>query len=266
MDRRSFIGGVSKKMLATLVLSSAHLVQVAVAQNQPAQPSISCALQKSGAEYKGVCEIPCQIQAFLAVTVLGADANCTAPPRRRAAVLSRTEKGAGWLGEMEGLYPADPRRFEIVDKTSTAAGIAKTPFGWFALRSFELREDAMNMEIAIDKLLPPTADDIRIIKRALELLADASTWNRRDDRNCPPNALQLSLFCALNQATIEVSGGIHYRQPAGYAVRQVLDEVGGNRVAKHRLMDYNNHPDTTLEDIHNLLRTAQSRLEKQMHQ
>ena len=27
MDRRTFIGGVSKKMLATLVLSSAHLVQ-----------------------------------------------------------------------------------------------------------------------------------------------------------------------------------------------------------------------------------------------
>jgi hypothetical protein len=27
-------------------------------------------------------------------------------------------------------------------------------------------------------------------------------------------------------------------------------------------MDYNNHPDTTLDDINNLLRMAQTRLEK----
>jgi hypothetical protein len=31
-------------------------------------------------------------------------------------------------------------------------------------------------------------------------------------------------------------------------------------------MDYNNHPDTTLADIHNLLRTAQARLEQQIRE
>lgn len=249
------------------VVGMSVLLGTGVLAQEPAKESvITCKLQNSGLDYKGSCEVPCQIQAFHAVTVLGYEGNCTAPPRSRAVFLSRTEKGNGWLGEMEGLHREDPRRFEIVDKTSTATGIAKTPSGWFALRSFELRGNAMYMEIAIDKLLPPTADDIRIIKRALELLADTTNWNRRDDRKCQANALQLSLFCALNQATIEVSGGIHYRQPAAQAVRQVLNEVGGNRVQKHRLMDYNNHPDTTLEDIHNLLRTAQSRLEKQIRQ
>jgi hypothetical protein len=29
-------------------------------------------------------------------------------------------------------------------------------------------------------------------------------------------------------------------------------------------MDYNNHPDTTLAEIHSLLRTAQARLEKRL--
>ena len=42
------------------------------------------------------------------------------------------------------------------------------------------------------------------------------------------------------------------------------NEVGGNRLGKHRLMDYNNHPDTTLAEIHSLLRTAQARLEKRL--
>ena len=64
------------------------------------------------------------------------------------------------------------------------------------------------------------------------------------------------------QATQEVSGGVHYRQPALQAVREVLNEVGGKRLNKHRLMDYNNHPDTTLEEIHSLLRLSQARLEK----
>jgi hypothetical protein len=64
------------------------------------------------------------------------------------------------------------------------------------------------------------------------------------------------------QATTEISGGIHYRQPALQAVREVLNEVGGSRLGKHRLMDYNNHPDTTLQEVHQLLRTAQTRVEK----
>jgi hypothetical protein len=68
------------------------------------------------------------------------------------------------------------------------------------------------------------------------------------------------LYCALEQATQEVSGGFHYRQPALQMVREVLNEVGGNRLGEHRLMDYNNHPDTTLAEIRNLLGTAQARL------
>jgi hypothetical protein len=64
------------------------------------------------------------------------------------------------------------------------------------------------------------------------------------------------------QATTEIVGGVHYRQPAMQAVREVVNDVCGTRVDKHRLMDYNNHPDTTLGDIHNLLKIAQTRLEK----
>jgi hypothetical protein len=66
------------------------------------------------------------------------------------------------------------------------------------------------------------------------------------------------------RATTEVSGGVHYRQPAMQAVREVLNEVGKSRTKLHRLMDYNNHPDTTLDDIHGLLRIAQERLKERL--
>jgi hypothetical protein len=42
-------------------------------------------------------------------------------------------------------------------------------------------------------------------------------------------------------------------------VREVLNEVGGNHLGEHRLMDYNNYPDTTLAEIQDQLRTAQAR-------
>jgi len=47
-------------------------------------------------------------------------------------------------------------------------------------------------------------------------------------------------------------------------VREVLNEVGGTRLGKHRLMDYNNHPDTTLAEVQTLLRTAQARLQQRL--
>jgi hypothetical protein len=47
-------------------------------------------------------------------------------------------------------------------------------------------------------------------------------------------------------------------------VREIVDEIGGTRVNTHRLMDYNNHPDTTLADIHSMLRRAQTRLEQRL--
>jgi hypothetical protein len=176
------------------------------------------------------------------------------------ASLRKAEKVDNWIGDMQVSQEYLPL-FEIVNDPHGGAGVAKIPFGWFPLQSAHLDGDTLALTISVGKQLPPTRDDIRIINRSIELLVDVKTWNKNDDRTCPANPQRWSMFCALMQATEEVSGGVHYRQPALQAVREVLNEVGGNRLGKHRLMDYNNHPDTTLEDIHNLLHTAQARLE-----
>jgi hypothetical protein len=163
-----------------------------------------------------------------------------------------------WLGTMEGKFPEDPTRFELVTSDGSKAGVAKTPFGWFSLQSAQRDSDALQLTIAANNQLSPTESDIQIIVRAKALLANEKTWNKQDDRTCPPNPQKWSLFCALEQATQEISGSVHYRQPALQMAREVLNEVGGNRLGKHRLMDYNNHPDTTLAEIQGLLDTAQA--------
>ncbi len=233
-----------------------------------AEPNtMTCSLQRIAGEFKGSCDVPCLVNA-LAIDIDGPNprVTCDTPPRRVATTLRRTETGNNnWLGTMEGKFPEDPVRFELVNGSGGEARIAKTPFGWFALQTERLEADTLNLTIAANRQLPPTMDDIRIIQRASVLLFDEKTWNREDNRTCPPNPQSWSLFCALNQATFEISGGIHYRQPALQMAREVLNEVGGSRLGKHRLMDYNNHPDTTLAEIQQLLQTAQARLKQRLH-
>jgi len=221
-----------------------------------------CKLQRSGPEFRGSCSVPCQVNA-LAVDIDGVRKgfSCAEPPRRVNATLRKSEGVDNWLGTMEGKHSEDPTRFSVIDSAGGISGVAKTPFGWFALRSTARDGDVLTLLIAVEKQLPPTRADIQIIQRALDLVSDLDAWNKQDDRQCPPKPQKWSVFCALMQATEEISGGVHYRQPALQAVREVLNEVGGNRLNKHRLMDYNNHPETSLEDIHNLLRLSRTRLE-----
>ncbi len=256
MNKISRFAG-SAALALSLALGSAA-VDTAAANDA----EMACTLQQAGAEYKGTCIVPCRVNA-LAIDIDGPNMKvaCAAPPRQVSATLRKSDKGDDWLGTMEGKFPEDPTRFGVIEGRSGLPGVAKTPFGWFALKQSRRDGDALKLTLAVDKQLPPNKDDVKIIQRALALLPDAKVWNKADDRKCPPNPQKWSVFCALMQATEEISGGVHYRQPALQAVREVLNEVGGTRVNKHRLMDYNNHADTTLEEIHTLLRRSQSWLE-----
>ncbi|MGL4728128.1 MAG: DUF6197 family protein [Bosea sp. (in: a-proteobacteria)] len=229
-----------------------------------AEPNtITCKLMQDGTAYAGTCEIPCAVNA-LAINIDGPRAGfaCTAPDRRVNVTLRQQAAFDDWLGTMQGKEPEDPVRFGVIKPKDGKPGVAKTPYGWFGLTQAKLEGTALDLTIVANRQLPPTQEDIVIIRKALELLASDAVWNKQDDRNCPPSPTKWSLFCAMIQATTEVSGGVHYRQPAMQAVREVLNEVGGTRVKLHRIMDYNNHPDTTLAEIHALLRTAQGKLEK----
>lgn len=249
--------------LATTLLSGCTLPTALTAQAPPPENYIACSMKTEGAVYKGTCEVTCPVNA-LAINFNGVEParKCSSPNRTVTAELARTGVAGRWLGKMQGVQPEDPTRFEVVADAASGTTAGRTPFGWFPVT--ELKESGGNLQLHMnaDRQLRPTSSDVAIISRAIALIPNTAVWNKNDNRECPPGQPKLSMFCALTQATTEISGGVHYRQPAMQAVREELNKVDASRIKTHRIMDYNNHPATTLEEIHALLRNAQAKVEK----
>ncbi len=163
---------------------------------------------------------------------------------------------------MQGVQPEDPTRFELVPNAGSGASVARTPFGWFAVRQMTEVADLLTIDIDARQQVRPTATDLAILDRALEMLPSEALWNKNDNRQCPAGQTKLSLFCALQLSTTSISGGVHYRQPALQAVREALNGVDASRIKTHRIMDFNNHPQTTLAEIHDILKKARASVEK----
>jgi hypothetical protein len=111
-----------------------------------------------------------------------------------------------------------------------------------------------------------TKQDIVILQRAQKILHSAKQWNRADDRKCPEGAKSFSLYCALEQATLEVTGSFAHRGAAMQETRFVVEEFSAGRDYHHRLMDYNNDPKTTFADVQKVFRTAERRIRKRLQQ
>jgi len=107
---------------------------------------------------------------------------------------------------------------------------------------------------------PVTEEDLRILDRADQVLGDASLWDRSDDRTCDTAAIQFSLFCALQKASIEVLGKYEHRRVAMQEVRFAIEDVSGGREFEHRLMDFNNLPSTDFGDIKRVLSIARQKV------
>jgi hypothetical protein len=111
---------------------------------------------------------------------------------------------------------------------------------------------------------PVTKADLEIVKRAEAILDSASKWNRADDRKCPDGAKTFSLYCALEKATLEVSGSFEHRGAAMQEARFVIDDIAKGRNYEHRLMGYNNDPTTKFTDIQNVFRLLEQRISKRV--
>jgi len=108
---------------------------------------------------------------------------------------------------------------------------------------------------------PVTETDLRIVRRAREILNTPAKWNRADTRDCPPGAGTLSLYCALEQATREVTGTFGHRDAAMQESRFVIDDIAPNApYYTHRLMHFNNDPATTFFDVQKFFRLLEERI------
>jgi hypothetical protein len=110
------------------------------------------------------------------------------------------------------------------------------------------------------------AADLVIIRHAQRLLASASRWDRRDTRHCAPAARRVSLYCALERATREVTGTFEHRGAVMQEARFALEAlVPAAKRYEHRLMDFNNDPRTSFADVRRVLRLTRTRVEADLH-
>jgi hypothetical protein len=112
---------------------------------------------------------------------------------------------------------------------------------------------------------PVTEADVRIVRRAREILDPPAKWNRADTRKCPKEATTFSLYCALEKATEEVSGTFEHRGAAMQESRFVIDDMAPNAAYyNHRLMNFNNDPATTYFDVQKFFQLLEERVAKRL--
>jgi len=106
--------------------------------------------------------------------------------------------------------------------------------------------------------------DLKILQRANYILSDKAKLNKQDDRKCDDDIANgnYSLFCSLYKASIDITGEYIHRRSSIQLVRFTLEKYENGRVVNHRLMDWNNHPDTTFEEIKKVLKESIDEIKK----
>jgi hypothetical protein len=121
---------------------------------------------------------------------------------------------------------------------------------------------ATDVSLVLDLVNPPLAtdDDISILRSALTGLDRIAHWNRQELQNCTGlDQANTGLFCLLYGAVERSMGRYHHRQPALELVRSVIAERWRDRITSHQLVDFNNHPATTIAELRTVLQVALER-------
>jgi hypothetical protein len=211
-----------------------------------------CVFTGDGAQLSGSCgplfdQVP-KMRLFprssSAYGVWGADAHPTAV----------------WSGTMTDVSYRDERPPIQLEVYAKGDGVLRTIYGWFPVTRAVTSASGLTFDLDGMHEVPPNALDRRIVQRAAVILSDANVWNRSDNRVCPANATTWSIYCAMEKATDEVSGGVDHRRPAMEVVREIIDERTAGRNYHHRLMDYNKDQTTTLTDVQSVFSEALRRM------
>jgi hypothetical protein len=164
-----------------------------------------------------------------------------------------------WAGDMTDQGYSNARLELEIYADST--GVLRTEYGWFAVTQFA-SSPTLRFDLDASHEVRPNALDQKIVREAAAILSTEAAWNRNDNRKCPTSATTWSIYCALEKATFDVTGGSHHRRPALEVVREIVDERTATRTYHHHLMGYNNDPTTRLNDVQSLFKEALIRMEK----
>jgi hypothetical protein len=122
-------------------------------------------------------------------------------------------------------------------------------------------------DLSENKVLVFDSTDLLIIQKADSILSDQSNWNKDDDRYCFDDIHKgrYSLYCALYKASVDITGEYEHRRPVMQQVRFIIDKYGQDRVINHRLMDWNNHSETSFGEVKQVLKEATDSIEIQLY-
>src|ERR1700741_1474214 len=126
---RKSIRGLSMRSYVKASHVSAVLLTMSMAYPGLANDAvITCNLARTGQQFEGQCVIPCSVQS-LATDITGpkGGVTCEQSFRKVDATLSPAGKPGRWLGTMEGRFPEDPKRVDLIEGGEKDSGGAKTP-------------------------------------------------------------------------------------------------------------------------------------------
>ena len=98
--------------------------------------------------------------------------------------------------------------------------------------------------------IPAGDDDLKILARARQILSGPSVWDRRREPACDEDRTKQSwsLFCALSQASLDVTGAARGLRPVWQEARAAAVEVAGHSF-QGALKDFNSSESTTYSDL-----------------
>jgi hypothetical protein len=173
------------------------------------------------------------------------------------ALLRRAETSVTRLSIAQLTRSSDDVEIEIYGGNT---GVIRTYNGWYDVTEFSAKGNDVRFRVDTARQVEPNALDREIIQRADALLSSDAVWNRADNRKCPATAATWSMYCALERATRDVTGGFHHRRPALELVRVIVEDRTKGRDYRHRLMDYNNDSTTHMADVHSVFAAALAKI------
>ncbi|WP_291843651.1 hypothetical protein [Maricaulis sp.] len=105
---------------------------------------------------------------------------------------------------------------------------------------------------------PVSQADVDILDAALGYLSSEAVWDRADDRRCGQQDTRWSIFCALQRASVDVTGTYEHRRTALQEVRFIIEVRSEGRDYAHRMMDYNNDPETSFDEARAVVSEARA--------
>jgi hypothetical protein len=130
-----------------------------------------------------------------------------------------------------------------------------------------LQDQEANLQQSAAKTAEPKVSprDIEVVKKVEAILNSPAKWDRASTQDCKADASTFGLYCALKAASIAITGTFDDQAPAVTEVRHLISRTAPNASKYNaRLVDYNNDPTVSFEDLRKLLKTVELNLQKQM--